>query len=187
MTYFPFATSLRFLTLAVGIGLSGLLAWSCGGDDDDGAGAAEDLDMQASDFTCIKDGTKVHKFFLQNPLGHLDDAVAVASSTSGGTYPVGTVIQLIPNEAMVKRGAGWSASTSDWEFFALATSASGTTINARGKEEVMNAFGGNCFDCHSKAEPQWDLVCETMHGCEPLGVSDDVIAGLQDMDPRCPQ
>ena len=38
----------------------------------------EDLDMQASDFGCILDGTKVNQFFIKNPLGHLDDAIAVA-------------------------------------------------------------------------------------------------------------
>ncbi|HTE53985.1 MAG TPA: hypothetical protein VK698_24185 [Kofleriaceae bacterium] len=186
-----------------------LLASACGGDDDDDAGSqvdagavpadaaatpdatvaidagAEDLDMQAADFTCVRDGTKVHQFFVRNALGHLDEAVEVASSTTGGTYPVGTILQLIPTEAMVKRAPGWSPATGDWEFFSLVVSASGTTIDARGTEDVENAFGGNCLECHARAEPQWDLVCEDTHGCEPLGVGDDVITALQDSDPRC--
>ena len=32
----------------------------------------------------------------------------------------------------------------------------------------MNRFGGNCFDCHSQAELQWDMVCQEDRGCEPL-------------------
>ncbi len=183
------------MALAIAIAV---VAWSCGGDDDDDgpavdasqgaqadAGAAEDLDMKDSDFTCILDGTKVHKFYLWNPLGHLDDAVQVANAPSGGTYPVGTVIQLIPTEAMVKRAAGWSPTTADWEFFFLGVSETGTTIDARGTQDVTNPLG-SCFDCHAKAEPQWDLICEKMHGCDPLPVGDDVIEMIQNDDPRCP-
>jgi hypothetical protein len=188
MTYLASLTYLRTLVLAIAIGL---VAWSCGGDDDDDvgaqadAGAAEDLDMTASDFACILDGTKLHKFFLWNPLGHLDDAARVANSTSGGTYPVGTIIQLLPVEAMVKRRAGWSPTTADWEFFALEVSGTGTSIAARGTEDVMNMFGGNCFECHSKAEARWDMVCETAHGCEPLPFGDDAIEMIQNADSRC--
>jgi hypothetical protein len=29
----------------------------------------------------------------------------------------------------------------------------------RGFAEVNNRFGGNCFNCHAKARPEWDLVC----------------------------
>ena len=179
----------------------------CGGDDDaepgaDAAGAqadagaadagasidggaGEDLDMQAADFGCIRDGTQVRSFFVTNPLGHLDEALAVADSKSGGTYPVGTVIQLIPLEAMVKRREGWDPSTGDWEFFSLSVAATETTILQRGGADVQNSFGGNCFECHSMAAPQWDLVCEDSHGCEPLGIPDEVIQSLQDGDTRC--
>jgi hypothetical protein len=180
-----------------------LLAASCGGDDDDDsaidaspgtaadasqgvdAAVAEDLDMQAGDFACILEGTKAHQFFVWNPLGHLDDSVAVVNSKAGGTYPVGTVLQLIPTEAMVKRAEGWSPSTNDWEFFSLEVSDAGTTIMARGTTDVVNAFNGNCFECHSAAEPQWDLICENSHGCDPLPVTDDIIEQLQNSDPRC--
>lgn len=186
-----------------------LLAGACGGDDDDdgaidaspgttidaaeevdagvdGGVVGEDLDMQAGDFGCVLEGTRVRQFFVWNPLGHLEDSLAVANSKTGGTYPVGTVLQLIPTEAMVKRGSGWNATTGDWEFFALEVSQDGvTSIMARGANEVVNAFGGNCFDCHSAAEPQWDLTCEDSHGCDPLPIGDDIIEQLQNSDPRC--
>ena len=110
----------------------------------------------------------------------------MANSPTGGIYPPGTVIQLIPTEAMVKREQGWAPETNDWEFFALEVDADGTSIAARGTTEVVNAFNGNCFDCHAKAAPQWDLVCEDSHGCDPLPIGDDIIESLQDADPRCP-
>lgn len=146
----------------------------------------EDLDMTPEDFVCVLDWELVRRFRITNLLGHLDEALAVAESPDGGVYPVGTVIQLIPGEAMVKRAVGWSPETNDWEFFSLATSADGTEILARGATRVVNQFGGNCFDCHSAAEPQWDLVCETDHGCAPLPIGPDVIEMLQNGDPRCP-
>jgi len=36
--------------------------------------------------------TKVKGYFIDNRLGHLDEALAVARSDEGGVYPVGTVI-----------------------------------------------------------------------------------------------
>ncbi len=149
-------------------------------------GELEDLDMQAEDFVCILGWDKVRKFRITNLLGHGDAALAVANDPAGGVYPVGTVIQLIPNEAMVKRAIGFAPENSDWEFFALETSASGTTIVSRGTTEVANGFGGNCFDCHAKAEPQWDRICEEGHGCDPLPFTAEQIEMVQQGDPRCP-
>ncbi|MFT5354693.1 MAG: hypothetical protein ACI9KE_001901 [Polyangiales bacterium] len=144
-----------------------------------------DLDMRAEDFVCIRDGEKVRKFYVTNPLGFLDEALAVANSSEGGTYPVGTVLQLVPLEAMVKRHAGWNPDTNDWEFFSLDVRAGETTILARGATDVINAFGGSCFGCHSLAAPEWDLVCEDTHGCDPLPLSTEVIESFQNADSRC--
>ena len=49
----------------------------------------------------------------------------------------------------------------------------------------VNRFGGNCFSCHVPATAQWNLVCETGHGCAPLPVTRAMIGALQRMDPRC--
>ncbi|HTM22592.1 MAG TPA: hypothetical protein VL172_18850 [Kofleriaceae bacterium] len=179
-----------------GCGLVGVwMMAACGGGDaaapdaapgsEPDAAAAEDLDMQASDFTCILDGTHVRQFYVKNLLGHLDAALEVANSASGGRYPVGTLLQLVPQEAMVKRAAGWNPTTNDWEFFSLSVSGPTTTIQARGVQDVNNAFGDNCFACHSQAEPQWDLICEDTHGCDPLQISDQIIVNLQNGDSRC--
>lgn len=144
----------------------------------------EDLDMQADDFVNIQTMTAVKGFFIDNRLGHLDEAVAIARSDDGGIYPVGTIIQLVPQEAMVKRRRGWNPETNDWEFFFLDVSAEGTKIVTRGAEDTVNRFGGNCASCHAAADPQFDFVCEDTHGCEPLPVGDDVIESIQQADPR---
>jgi hypothetical protein len=163
---------------------------SSGGDGDDEAGTtttteAEDVEVQADDFLALADMTPVRGFFINNLLGHLDEAVTVAEKPDGGVYPVGTVIQLIPQEAMVKRAEGFSPETNDWEFFTLDASAAGTTIVTRGGAEVLNRFSGtSCAGCHSAAEPQFDMVCENTHGCAPLGVPDEVITTIQQSDPR---
>ena len=110
---------------------------------------------------------------------------AEQTNLAGAVYPPGSVIQLIPTEAMVKHDKGFNAATHDWEFFDLDVSKDGTQIRKRGTVDVVNRFGGNCFGCHSAAHPQWDLVCETDHGCAPLPVTRAMIGALQRTDPRC--
>ena len=173
------------LAVVVGCGSSG-----GDGDGEEAGGtttttAVEDVEVQAADFLALGDMTPVRGFFVNNLLGHLDEAVAVAEDPDGGVYPVGTVIQLIPQEAMVKRAEGFSPETNDWEFFTLDATAAGTTIVTRGGAEVLNRFSGtSCSGCHSAAEPQFDMVCENTHGCAPLGVPDEVITTIQQSDPR---
>jgi len=157
-----------------------------GGAGGTGGSAAVDLDMKEADFECILNWDKVRLFRITNKLGNKDATLAVANNPGGGEYPVGTVIQLVPNEVMVKRKAGFSAASKDWEFFFLDVSDQGTKIVARGTSEVVNGFGGNCLDCHAKAMPQFDFVCEKGHGCDPLPISDDTILMAQNGDARCP-
>jgi hypothetical protein len=168
-------------TLLVVVGL----AAGCG---DDTEPTFEDLDVEltADDFECILGWEKVRRFYITNKLGRTREAVAVANSAEGGVYPPGTLVQLIPTEAMFKRGPGWSPETNDWEFFALNVSSEGTTIASRGAEETLNQFDGNCFDCHREAEPQWDMICEQDRGCEPIPLSESFIESIQNGDPRCP-
>ena len=128
--------------------------------------------------------TPVRGFFVDNVLGYVGATVAAAESPDGAVYPVGSVVQLVPQEAMVKREAGFSPETNDWEFFFLDVDSSGTTIATRGARETVNRFGGNCFDCHAMAEPQWDLICESDHGCDPLPIDRAVIETIQQSDPR---
>jgi hypothetical protein len=144
---------------------------------------AQDLNMQASDFQNLHTMTMVRGFFVDNRLGHLKAALRVARA-GRGVYPVGTILQLVPQEAMVKRRKGFNAATRDWEFFFMQTTAQGTTIVNRGTTNVVNRFGGNCASCHLAAQAKFDMVCEHTHGCAPLPVGDDVIAAIQRADPR---
>jgi len=116
--------------------------------------------------------------------GDLQATLEVANSPDGGTYPVGTLIQLVPQEAMVKRAPGFSPAANDWEFFELSASEQGTEISVRGGVEVVNRFGGSCAGCHAQADPEWDLVCERDHGCDPLPIGRATIEALQENDPR---
>ena len=129
------------------------------------------MDIGANSFQCIRKMTPVRQFYLDNLQGNLDATLAAANSTTGAVYPPGSLLQLIPGEAMVKHEKGFNAETHDWEFFELDVSKDGTKIRKRGFADVVNRFGGNCFGCHSAARPQWDLVCETDHGCAPLAVT----------------
>jgi len=136
-------------------------------------------------FGCISDLTKVDRFFVGNLDGHLDATVKVAENPNGGVYPVGSVVQLVPQEVMVKRAKGYNPKTKDWEFFELTFSGKESKIGKRGADDVVNQFGGNCLECHEKAKPQFDLVCKTDRGCDPIPLTEAMIRGIQKTDPRC--
>jgi hypothetical protein len=149
------------------------------------AGLADAMDIDAKSFRCITKMTPVRQFYVDNLQGNLAGTLAAANSPTGAVYPPGSVIQLIPGEAMVKQDKGFNAATHDWEFFELDVSKDGTQIRGRGTVDIANRFGGNCFGCHAPAAAQWDLVCESGHGCAPLPVTRPMIGALQRTDPRC--
>jgi hypothetical protein len=147
--------------------------------------APDSLSISEKSFRCMTEMTHIGHFYVDNLIGNLDGTVRVAESTTGGVYPVGSVLQLVPTEVMVKREKGFNAATHDWEFFELDVSPSGSTIRTRGFVEVVNRFGGNCFTCHIRARPEWDLVCDTTHGCDPIPITIAMSGALQRTDPRC--
>jgi hypothetical protein len=147
--------------------------------------AGSDVEVDAKSFRCIRAMTPIRHFYVDNLLGNLDGTLAAANSATGAVYPPGSVIQLVPGEAMVKRAKGFNAATHDWEFFELAVSKDGTQIGKRGFVDVVNRFGGNCFGCHAAARPEFDLVCEDSHGCAPIPLTRAMSGALQRTDPRC--
>jgi hypothetical protein len=149
------------------------------------ADSTKQLEIDEDSFDCLGVMTQVGEFFVSNLLGNLDETVAVAGSETGGKYPVGSMVSLIPSEVMVKHQEGWNPETNDWEFFELSVSETGSKIAVRGTTEVVNQFGGNCFGCHQLAQPEWDLICGTGHGCAPLPISREQIHAMQGVDPRC--
>jgi hypothetical protein len=168
------ALGLTAVALSAGLGINQLMAQS-----------NQPIAIEASTFDCLTDMTPVRGFFVDNLLGDLDATLAAANAPEGAPYPTGSVVQLVPTEVMVKQPEGTSPATNDWEFIELNVSAEGSEITVRGFTDVVNRFGGNCLDCHIKAEPQWDMICETGHGCDPLPLSREMITGIQQADPRC--
>jgi hypothetical protein len=136
---------------------------------------------QESDFECLLNSPQVRHFRVTNRLGNLEEALAVAAAAGeqpGLEFPVGTVIQLIPGEAMVKRGGNFDPEHGGWEYFSLNVSHAGTRIRSRGGAETP------CYGCHSAAR-SFDYVCENNHGCVPLSLSQETVDLLQRSDPRC--
>jgi hypothetical protein len=152
-----------------------------------GAGqtVAKTLTITDASFSCIRDLKPVRGYYVGNLLGDIDATLAVAMTGEGGDYPAGSVVQLVPGEAMVKHPPGFSTATKDWEFFELDTTASGTKIRVRGTTEAVNQFGGNCLSCHAQAEAKWDMICEQGHGCAPIPVTPVMARAIQNTDPRC--
>jgi hypothetical protein len=135
-------------------------------------------------FKCITDMTPVRHFYVDNLLGNVDGTVAVAKADRGD-YPEGSVLQLMPNEVMIKQQKGFNPDTRDWEFFYIDVDKDGSKIFTRGFAEVNNRLGMNCFACHSQARAEFDFVCEQDHGCAPIPVTRAMFGALQRTDPRC--
>ena len=151
----------------------------------EGHAAEQTVTVDDSSFKCITDMTKVKHFYVDNLLGNVAGTVAVANAGTGD-YPAGSVVQVMPNEVMVKHEKGFSPATRDWEFFWIDLDKNGAKIFTRGFAEVNNRLNLNCFACHVKARPEHDFICETDHGCDPIPVTKAMFGALQRTDPRCP-
>jgi hypothetical protein len=140
--------------------------------------------VSESSFKCIKDGTKVRNTYIRHPdPAKQKEAVRIFTNNLQSTeYPAGTIVQLIPAEAMVKHAKAEFPNTNGWEFFALDVSATGTKITARGDKATNR--GGTCVGCHQPAA-KFDWVCERTHGCAAVPLTDDLIAKLQASDASC--
>jgi hypothetical protein len=144
------------------------------------------LVLQAQDtpgplLACIADGTKVGHSFIQHPdPAKLKEAVH-AYETKAADYPEGTIIRLIPGEAMVKRSKAAFPQSNGWEYFALTVTPQGTTVRARGYE-ASNGLG-TCQSCHSGAA-KGDYICAS-GGCAAVPLTEERIATIQNNDPRC--
>ena len=148
--------------------------------------SADDLVITEKSFGCVLDLPKVRNTRIQNPDPQkLQEAIRIfRDSVPDKEYPTGTVLQLVPTEAMVKHERSAFPNTNGWEFFALKVSADGTTIEARGDNVINASLKKPCLGCHSPAA-KFDFVCEKRHGCAPIPVTDQQIAAMQSADPRC--
>ena len=148
--------------------------------------SADDLVITEKSFGCVANLPKVRNTRIQNADPEkLKDAMRIFESSSPDKeYPTGTILQLIPTEAMVKHDRAAFPNTNGWEFFALKVSADGTAIVDRGDKVLNTSLKKPCLDCHSPAA-KFDFVCEKGHGCAPIPVTDQQIAAIQAADPRC--
>lgn len=144
---------------------------------------AKKVAVTDASFGCIRDLKPVRGFYVGNLLGDVD-ATVKAAEAEAASYPVGSVVQLVPTEAMVKHEPGYSPATNDWEFFELAVAKASTTIHVRGGADVKNRFGGNCLSCHAPAV-KFDMICEQTHGCAPIPITPVMARAIQNTDPRC--
>ena len=160
---------------------------------------ADEIAVSEQTFSYILDWPKVRGTYIKNADPQKLQAMRIFRENVPDTeYPVGTILQVIPFEAMIKHQHGTFAKTHDWEFFALDASAAGTKITDRG-ENVLEIFdmdaaaagvamsdhpGVTCLSCHQSGA-KYDLVCEKGHGCAPIPLNDQQIGKLQASDPRC--
>ena len=148
--------------------------------------SADDLAITEKSFGCVLNLPKVRNTRIQNPDPQkLKEAIQIfKDSVPNKEYPTGTILQLIPTEAMVKHDRAAFPNSNGWEFFALRVSADGTTIQDRGDKVINALLKKPCLDCHSPAA-KFDFVCEKGHGCAPIPLTDQQIAAMQAADPRC--
>jgi hypothetical protein len=135
------------------------------------------------DFGCIEDWTAVGVVRVKGLCGSDDEAVRLLQDPRPGmSLPLGTVVQALSNEAVVKRGGGFDPEHGDWEFFSLQPEPGRTRILSRGKSAFNVA--GNCRDCHAHAR-RHDLLCSAAHECPPPGLRNEHFIWTQWTDPRC--
>ena len=100
-----------------------------------------DFVATAEDFKCLADQPRVRNLRIANTLGYLDEAIALAEVlTPGEQYPIGTILQLVPGEAMVKRGPDFDPDNNNWEYFEL---------NGQGRLAVANRQNGSNYRVNS--------------------------------------
>jgi hypothetical protein len=144
---------------------------------------------KARDFKCLTKGVKAegkHFYIFNRNRKRLREAVEMSRSGDlGRGYPKGTILQLLPGEAMAKRGGRYNPDGNGWEWFKLTFTSDGRAkIAARGGAEVAN-FLGSCQGCHARVAPTHDMVCEFVIGANGLGLTDAQLEQLQASDPRC--
>jgi hypothetical protein len=161
--------------LAAGLGFSLLYSAS-----------AQDITVSEQSFGCILDWPKVRNTrFKHSDPEKLKEAMRIfRDSVPDKQYPVGTILQLVPFEAMVKHPREKFSTTNGWEFFFLDVSKEGTKIQDRGESVVNLSQGVTCLSCHQPAA-RFDFVCEKGHGCAPIPFDDQKIAEIQKADLRC--
>lgn len=169
------------MKLWTGMLLAAALLGGCGSDAQGTCGA--DFEAQEGDFTCAMSWPEAGGVRVRAMCGGQDRAEALLNNPAPGqVFPVGTMLMLMPGEAMVKRGPGFDSANGDWEYFVLGGNAAGTRIKERGAGISNGA--GSCRECHAGGR-SFDFVCQSSNGCEKLALPHGAIRALQYVDARC--
>src|SRR5262245_32252166 len=168
------------MRLIVGLGLIAALAVPA---------IAKEFVAQPEDFRCLTDGAQPEGklFYVFGKKRIVKKALRKTKTGKlGKGYPVGTILQLFPFEAMAKRGGKFNKEGHGWEYFQLHITADGQTeILKRGTAEVTGLTGTSCQNCHERFAADYDAICEFVIGADGLGLTEDDIAALQATDARC--
>src|SRR5207237_3546069 len=123
--------------------------------------SAADVSVSEQTFGCVLDWPQVRSTRINHAdPQQLAEAMRIFKDSVPNTdYPVGTILQLVPFEAMVKHPSEKFPKTNGWEFFALDISAAVTKIRDRGDSVVNLSQGKTCLSCHQPAAT-FDFVCE---------------------------
>src|SRR6185436_20221093 len=119
-----------------------------------GVASAADVSVSDRTFGCILDWPQVRNTRIKHAdPKELAEAMRIfRDSVPNQDYPVGTILQLIPFEAMVKHPREKFPKSNGWEFFALEVSEAGTKIRDRGDDHVVNLLlEASCQSCHQPA------------------------------------
>ncbi|MBI5495068.1 MAG: hypothetical protein HY904_08565 [Deltaproteobacteria bacterium] len=144
----------------------------------------DDYEATVADFDCLLALPEVKGVRVLNRCGAQPAAEAILrDGAQGARFPVGTILQVIPTEAMVKRGPGYDPANHDWEYVMLGGNPVGSRITDRGRAEVHNPVG-SCLECHAGAR-DYDFICAGGHGCDALPLPHTALEALQRMDARC--
>ena len=151
--------------------------------------ARREFVAQPEDFRCLTDGAqpegKRFRIFGKKRIVRKALRKTITGKLGKG-YPVGTILQLFPFEAMAKRGGKFNKEGNGWEYFKLKPNPDGTTeILARGTVDVINFANMPFQTCHQRVAADHDSVCEFTVGPEGIGLTDDLVRALQ-ADVRCP-
>jgi len=154
-----------------------------------GALAKREFVAQADDFQCLTNGVhapdKLFYVFHKSRRLRMKALRKATTGKLGKGFPKGTILQVFPIEAMVKRGGRFNREGGGWEYFRLSITADGKTeIVARGGPEVANP-AGSCQGCHTRVAPDHDSVCEFVIGAAGLHLTDEQVRAFQATDQRC--
>src|SRR2546426_8320730 len=132
--------------------------------------SSAEVSVSEQTFGCILDWPQVRNTRINHPdPKQLAEAMRILRDSVPNTeYPVGTILQLVPFEAMVKHPREKFPKTNGWEFFALDVSDAGTKIRDRGDNVVNLSQGVTCLSCHrseehtSELQSPCNLVCRLL-------------------------